>query len=147
MNYKYIYLFPFVLTVVSYINASLKPSGLRTLYSMEQTQKASSNKNWTFEIMNKTNKPIWVNVSTVGQAITSEAKKVDAMTANTRGFLRIAGLDTSQTIMVKIYFSQKEAEGRYSTNYKFYEIVTNKPTIYLTWDGTILRPQTGPFLG
>ncbi len=104
----------------------------------EQTQKATKNAFFNFEIKNKSSDPIWVELSSSGNMLLN-ATPVAAMLKKERGYLRSGNIDTMRHLNVTIYRNNNQSEEHH--------IYADGKTIFLTWDGKKLRPQTGTLFG
>jgi hypothetical protein len=108
--------------------------------------RGNSNVAFELEIMNKSPENIWVTIKD-NRTTVVESYGIRGMVGSKRGYLRMAGLDTSYPITIEIY--NRSPDQRYSPEPSYvYQIHAQGQTVYLTWDGkTDLRPQTGPLYG
>ncbi|HXW86119.1 MAG TPA: hypothetical protein VEK38_02130 [Candidatus Bathyarchaeia archaeon] len=112
---------------------------------IENRPKAIFGHNFTVEIMNKSSENIWVDVEVQNDLIVQHYG-INGMVGNKRGFMRIADVDTANPITISLYMHYPKEE-KYATPSATYTINPQGRTVFLTWDGKTLRPQTGPLLG
>jgi hypothetical protein len=124
-----------VATAVICGTATIEVAAIR----VEQTQKATKSVFFNFEIMNKSAVPIWVELSTSGNMLLDATGVAPMFNKKERGYLRSGDIDTMRHLNVTIYRNNKQPEEHH--------IYADGKTIFLTWDGKDLRPQTGTFLG
>ncbi|HXW86118.1 MAG TPA: hypothetical protein VEK38_02125 [Candidatus Bathyarchaeia archaeon] len=130
----------YIIIIIASISGGIT-SFMHSAVFFEQTQKPSQRTAYTFELMNKSSKPIWVELSCHGSPL-SKRIGVGPMVGKDRGYLRSPNIDTTRHLNVSIYQFANATDP-----IKESHIYADGKTIYLTWDGNTLRPQTGPLLG
>lgn len=127
---------------------------------VEFSPNASQKEQWNFEVYNKSNKPIWISVGYIHRITDPfnnsviNKQKLEGKTKQTQGQKIRAVVNQKEMPIITIWTSQPNLIG---TNYTVrrginvcQNLQKNEPCqkqAFLTWDGEILRPQTGKFGG